>query len=82
MNICGVVLSLTKGLTTPCYCMFTGNLAASVALRFKKKIRLQVLIYPILQMFNFQTSSYTELNGKLKYVYVDMVAVELGRFLR
>ena len=43
-----------------------GNLAAVVALKLKKKIRLQVLIYPVLQAFDFQTPSYRENSEKLK----------------
>lgn len=43
-----------------------GNLAAAVALKLKKKIKLQVLIYPVLQAFDFQTPSYRENNGLLK----------------
>ncbi|XP_067938558.1 neutral cholesterol ester hydrolase 1-like isoform X2 [Watersipora subatra] len=44
-----------------------GNLAAAVALKLKKKIRLQVLIYPILQVFDFLTPSHRENAATLKY---------------
>ena len=43
-----------------------GNLAASVALRLRYKIAIQFLIVPVLQMFDFQTSSFIE-NSKYFY---------------
>ncbi|XP_067938566.1 neutral cholesterol ester hydrolase 1-like [Watersipora subatra] len=45
-----------------------GNLAAAVALKLKKKIRLQVLIFPTLQAFDFQTPSYREHADTLKHI--------------
>ncbi|KAL5016625.1 hypothetical protein ScPMuIL_006214 [Solemya velum] len=37
-----------------------GQLTAAVALRMKKKIKLQILIYPCIQLFDLQTPSYIE----------------------
>ncbi|KAK3590499.1 hypothetical protein CHS0354_015488 [Potamilus streckersoni] len=37
-----------------------GNLAAAVSLCLKKKIKLQLLLVPVLQCFNFKTSSFVE----------------------
>lgn len=46
--------------------VYEGNLAAAVALKLKKKLRLQVLIYPVLQALDYQTTSYRENSVKLR----------------
>ena len=37
-----------------------GNMAASIALRLKDRIAMQILVSPALQFFNFQTTSFVE----------------------
>ena len=37
-----------------------GNLAASISLRLRDKIKLQLLLVPVLQLFTFNTTSITE----------------------
>jgi acetyl esterase/lipase len=37
-----------------------GNMAASISLRLKRRIALQLLIVPVLQMFNFNTTSFLD----------------------
>ena len=39
---------------------FAGNLAASVSLRLRDKIKLQLLLVPVLQLFSFNTTSLIE----------------------
>ena len=37
-----------------------GNMAGSMSLRYRKKIAMQFLIVPCLQIFNFRTTSFLE----------------------
>ena len=47
-------------LTLYLFCSFSGNLAASLSLELREKIKVQLLLVPVLHLFSFNTSSINE----------------------